>query len=179
MHSLRASFGDQLQPDVFPLEPQTLDLCLALDVNHLFNSSHRPRALQPQETKLPARESKKDLQKRVVCFFNIFTRNFIHILLHKDFGKSAQNKRGYINTLVPLASCYSSARLLFELPSSRALETDKLTTLHCYMVEDLPEKQLKLHRLLACHFRVFYRNILQTCVYYARRGARSSAIDTK
>ena len=84
MHRFWTSFSDQLQSRFLHLESQTLGFCLAFDVNHIVIPSHSHCSSEPQKVKLPNRESKEDLQKRLRWFLIFLTLDFIGILRYSN-----------------------------------------------------------------------------------------------
>jgi hypothetical protein len=172
MHHIRAGFSDQLQSTFLHLASQALGLCLALDVHHIVNYLHIHCLPQSQTNKLSNRESKEDLEKRLLWFFDDSTADFISVLLHPNLHHQiGKDGRFHIYSRVSLASCDRSAHLLFEFPASRSLDEITSAALHFAMVETLPDEEFKFSHLLAGFGEVFNRSILQGGLHHARRGA--------
>jgi hypothetical protein len=141
---------------------------LAFDVNHIVIPSHSHRSSEPQKVKLPNRESKEDLQKRLRWFLNFLTLDFIGILRYSNLHyQIRKDKRVHFHSCVPLASCHCSSYLLFKLPASRTLDEDEFATIQFAVVERFPDQKLKFSHLLAGFGYIFCGGNLQSGRHHA------------
>ena len=80
-----------------------MDHRLAHDFTHICRSFHVYHLLESRGVKLPARPSKRDLQKRIVRLLGVFTPSVIDILFHSaNPVTTGWNQQVHISSSVPL-----------------------------------------------------------------------------